>query len=162
MNNSAQKVQRITLVLADDLAFVRQSIRYLLRDWEEFEIVGEAADGKETVDLVTKMHPDILITDLKMPKTRGMEIIYKVKKSSPDTKIIVCSMHDARAYVYSAFKAGADGYIPKNSEMSRLGTAIHDVAKGKRYLGPPLSEEGLQIYCLKRNKPLLLQERLPS
>jgi len=155
MTNNGKKEQRITLVLADDLEIVRRSIRNLLHDWGEFEIIGEASDGEEVLEVITATHPDILITDLKMPKVRGMEIILKVKQASPDTKIIVFSMYDDNAYAYSAFEAGADGYIPKGSELYRLGVAIHDVAGGKKYLGSPLSEESLEIYCLKRNKRIL-------
>ena len=80
-------------------------------------------------------------------------------KTSPDTKIIVFSMYDDNAYAYSAFEAGADGYIPKGSELYRLGVAIHEVAGGKKYLGYPLSEESLEIYCIKRNKRILWQEK---
>ena len=158
MKNNSQEMPRITLVLADDHVVIRRGIRKLLEDWGELEIVGEAADGEEALELVDKIRPDILITDLRMPKARGMEIILKAKRLSPETKVIVLSMYEEKAYAYSAFEAGADGYLSKNLEMHNLGIAIHDVAVGKRYLGPPLSEKALEIYCLKRGKPSLWQE----
>jgi DNA-binding NarL/FixJ family response regulator len=161
MNKKKQDARQINLVLADDQVNIRRGIRKLLEEFEELEIIGEAADGEAALELVAKMCPDVLITDLRMPKAQGMEIILKAKQLSPETKIIVFSMYEGKAYAYSAFKAGADSYISKDSEMHNLYAAIRTVSEGKRYFSELLSEEALEIYCLKTGKPSLRQESHP-
>ena len=97
------------IVLAEDHKIVRQGILRLLEDNNGFHVVGEAGDGVEALKLVSELRPDLLVTDMRMPRMNGVELVRRVKGSFPDMKVIVLSMYSTEAYVYSALAAGADG-----------------------------------------------------
>lgn len=143
------------IVLVDDHKIVRQGVRKLLDDNDSFKIVGEAADGLEALGLVADLRPDILVTDLRMPKMNGVELTRKVKESFPEIAVVVLSMYNTESYVYSALSAGASAYVLKESGIMDLDIAIYKVLRGEKYLSPPLSEETIKTYCIKNNKPLL-------
>ncbi len=131
------------ILIADDHKLVRQGIRRLLEAEADFEIVGEANDGVEAVEKTAELKPDILITDLKMPRLGGIKVTERVRESSPDTRIIILSMYQEKAYVAAALNAGARGYVLKKSSTDVLVDAIRAVARGQRFLSPPLLEEAL-------------------
>lgn len=138
-----------TIVLADDHHIVRQGLRALLVSEPNFQLVGETGDGLQAVRLVERLQPNVLITDVIMPGLNGLEVTRQVVKCSPQTRVIVLSMHANDAYVVEALKNGAAGYVLKDSQACDLVQAIKAVAAGGRYLSPPLSERELELYRKK-------------
>lgn len=135
-----------TIVLVDDHQIVRQGLQALLALESGLDILGEAADGLEALDLVRQLHPDILITDLKLPELDGIEVVKRVSAEHPATKAIVLSMYSSEEYVLSAFASGASGYVLKNACVEDLMQAIRQVLKGSRYLSPQLAERAIDSY----------------
>lgn len=138
-----------TIVLADDHHIVRQGLRALLESEPNFRLVGETGDGLEAVRLVEKLQPQVLITDVMMPGLNGLEVTRQVHKVAPHTRVIILSMHANDAYVVEALKNGAVGYVLKDSQASDLVQAIKEIAAGRRYLSPPLSEREIELYIKK-------------
>jgi two-component system, NarL family, response regulator NreC len=136
----------VTVLLADDHPIVRQGMRHLLQAESDLQVVGEATDGLETVQLVEKHRPNVLIVDMMMPGLNGLEVLRQVKKRSPATFSIVLSMQSADAYVVEALKSGASGYVLKDSGPSELVNAIRQVIQGERFLSPKLSERLIDAY----------------
>lgn len=139
----------IDILLADDHHIVRQGLRALLESDSHFRLVGEAGDGIEAVRLTERLKPDVLITDVMMPGLNGLEVTRQVTKSVPRTRVIILSMYTNDAYVLEALKNGASGYVLKDSQASDLIQAVREVAAGRRYLSPPLSERALDLYAKK-------------
>jgi two-component system, NarL family, response regulator NreC len=137
------------ILLADDHHIVRQGVRVLLESDSRFRLVGEAADGIEAVRLTERLKPDVLITDVMMPGLNGLEVTRQVAKSFPKTRVIILSMYTNDAYVLEALKNGASGYVLKDSQASDLIQAVLEVAAGRRYLSPPLSERAVDLYAKK-------------
>ena len=136
----------VSILLADDHPIVRQGMRRLLEAESDLTVVGEAADGLETVQMVEKLQPKVLIVDMMMPGLNGLEILRQVKKRSPSTFSIVLSMQSADSYVVEALKSGASGYILKDTGPSELVSAVRKVIQGERVLSPKLSERLINAY----------------
>jgi two-component system response regulator NreC len=130
----------VTILLADDHPIVRQGLRHLLEDEAGVMIVAEASDGLQTIQLAEKFKPNVLILDMMMPDLNGLEVLKQVKERSPGTSSIVLSMQSADIYVVEALKAGALGYVLKETGPSELLGAIQQVFRGQRYLSPRISE----------------------
>lgn len=130
-----------TIVLADDHTVVRQGIRKLLETRDDFTIVGEASDGEEAVQLVIEKQPDIAIMDIWMPRLSGIDATRRIGKRGIDTKVLVLSMHESRAYVEEVLRAGAAGYIVKNAAADDLLDAIDAVCSGVSYLSPVITQQ---------------------
>ncbi len=126
----------ITIVLVDDHKIVRQGLRMLLEDEPDMKVIGGAANGEEGITVVEKLKPDILVTDLILEKMNGLDVTREVRKSVPDTKIIILTMYDDEGYVRHALKEGAKGYILKGSGIEDLVQAVRKVMSGGRYLSP--------------------------
>ena len=141
----------IKIVLADDHCIVRQGVRALLEGEPDFNILAEANDGPETVRMVERFHPDVLLLDLIMPEMNGFEVTRVVRKHFPKTKVVILTMHANEAYVLEALQAGAQGYVIKNSSSEELVRAIREASAGNRYLSPPLSEEMIEAYRKRAN-----------
>jgi DNA-binding NarL/FixJ family response regulator len=139
----------LKLLLADDHQIVRQGLRAILKTEPDFQLVGEAADGLETLRLAEKLNPDVLVLDLMMPGLGGLEVTRQLAKRAPDTRIVILSMHSNIAYVVEALRAGASAYVLKESGAEELVAAIRAVAAGKRYFSPPISEGALGAYIEK-------------
>lgn len=136
----------LTVVLADDHQIVRQGLSELLRAVPEVRLIGEAADGQETVRLVEQLRPNVLVLDLVLPGLGGLDVARRLGRRAPATRIVILSMHSHAAYVAEALHAGALGYVPKESSAEHLVRAIRAAAAGRRYLAPPLTEEALNDY----------------
>lgn len=139
----------ITIVLAEDHHVVRQGLRSLLEGEADFSIVAEAADGLKTVELIDRLKPDVLVADLIMPGLNGLEVTRQVRERSPQTRVVILSMHASEAYVLQALKNGAAGYVLKDSSAAELVHAIREAVAGRRYLSPPLSERAIEVYLQK-------------
>jgi DNA-binding NarL/FixJ family response regulator len=112
----------------------------------DFEIIGEAGDGREAVRCVEKLGPDLLLMDLSMPRMSGMDAISEIKRRYSETKIIALTVHKTEEYLLSTLQAGVDGYVLKDATHDELVMAIHNVMAGKRYLSPGISEKVIEGY----------------
>jgi DNA-binding NarL/FixJ family response regulator len=145
-----------TIVLADDHPIVRRGLRTLLETEIGFQILGEAGDGLDAVQLVERLQPDVLIVDVLMPGLNGLEVTRQVSQRTAQTHVIVLSMHANEAYVLEALRNGASGYVLKDSSITDLVQAVREVVAGRRYLSAPLSERAIAAYVDKA------QTRTPS
>jgi RNA polymerase sigma factor (sigma-70 family) len=134
------------IVIAEDHTILREGLRSLLSSHPEFEIVGEAEDGREAIQCVEKFKPDLILTDLSMPRMNGMEAIKEIKRQSPETKILVLTVHKTEEYILATLQAGADGYLLKDSTHAELLMAVKHVLGGKRYISPGISDKVLEGY----------------
>jgi len=132
--------------IAEDHAILRDGLRAMLADLADCEIVGEAEDGREAVRGVGSSRPDLVILDLSMPKMNGMEALKEIKKLSPETKVLVLTIHSSDEYVLPVLKAGADGYMLKYDTQAELLTAIKSILNGKQYLSPGVSKQVIEGY----------------
>uniref|UniRef100_A0A7C3SQ89 Response regulator transcription factor n=1 Tax=Dictyoglomus turgidum TaxID=513050 RepID=A0A7C3SQ89_9BACT len=150
----------IKVIIADDHTLVREGIKSLLKDVEGIEVIAETGDGEETLLKTSTFKPDILILDISMPKVSGIRFCEKIKEISPETKIIILSMHFSKEYVREAFKYGAKGYILKDSSFTELEFAIKSVYEGNMYISPKISQILVEDYLDLLENPLeILTER---
>ena len=138
--------QKVRIVLAEDHTILREGLRALLTADPDFEIIGEAADGREAVRFVEKQIPDLILMDLSMPRMTGMDAIREIKKRYPQTKIIALTVHKTEEYLRTTLQAGADGYVLKDATHDELMMAIESVLKGKIYLSPGVSGKVVEGY----------------
>ena len=136
----------ISIILADDHPVVRRGMQALLEAEPDFAVVGEAGDGLETVRLVERLQPDVLILDLMMPGLSGLEALPTIRQRSPRTRVVVLSMHSNNAFVATALKDGATGYVLKGSDEENLVRAVREAAAGRRFLSPPVTEIAIDAY----------------
>lgn len=152
-----------TIVLADDHPIVRQGLSALLSAEPDFSIVGEAAEGDEALELVQRLHPGVLVIDLKMPGLDALEVIRHVKHRSPFTQILVLSMHASWAYVTEALSSGATGYVLKDLDIHSLVHAVREAAAARRYLSPSISSLVVDAYVERsKDQPLDPYETLTA
>ena len=144
-----------TIMLADDHKIVRQGLRALLEAEPDFHLVGETGDGLEAVQLAERLCPDVLVLDLMMPGLGGLEVTLQVGKRSPQTRVIILSMHADEAYVLEALRNGAAGYVLKESSADELVQAVREVVAGRRFLSSPLSERAIDAYVSKAQEVVL-------
>jgi two-component system response regulator NreC len=137
---------RLRIVLVDDHTILREGLRALLSAVPNFEILAEAADGREAVRCVEKLGPDLLLMDLSMPRMSGMDAISEIKKRFPATKIIALTVHKTEEYLMATLQAGVDGYVLKDATHDELVMAIHNVMAGKPYLSPGISGKVIEGY----------------
>ncbi len=153
----------INIILADDHQVVRKGLKALLSAEQDFNIVGEAGDGLETVKLVEQLQPDVLILDLMMAGINGLEVTRQLNKKNPRTGIVILSMHSNEAYVLEALRSGARAYILKESPPEELVRAIREVSSGRRYLSSPLTERAIEAYTQRTEvKPMDPYEQLTT
>ncbi len=138
--------QKVRIVIAEDHTILREGLRMLLSTNPGYEIVAEAEDGREAVRWVSKLKPNLVLTDLSMPRMNGMEAIREIRRESPETKILVLTVHRAEEYILATFRAGADGYILKDSTHSELLMAVKKVLSGKHFISPEISEKVIEGY----------------
>lgn len=129
------------VILADDHTMFRQGIRRILQDAENLEVIGEARDGLELLELARKLKPDMVIVDISMPNLRGLEATREIKMILPDVKVLILTMHRDKDYVVSAISSGAEGYLLKEDMDTELFTALDKIQQGSCYVSPTLSGE---------------------
>lgn len=134
------------IVIAEDHTILREGLRALLSSYSDFEIVGEAIDGRDAIQCAEKHMPDLILMDLSMPRMNGMEAIREVKKRCPQTKILALTVHSTEEYILTALRAGADGYVLKDDASAQLVMAIKNTLMGKTYLSPGVSEKVVEGY----------------
>ncbi len=144
--------KKFRIIIAEDHTILREGLRSLLSSSPDFEIVGEAEDGREAIRCVEKLKPDLILTDLSMPRMNGMDAIWEIKRRSPETKILVLTVHKTEEYILAALQAGADGYLLKDSTHAELLMAVKHVLSGKHYISPGISDKVIRgIFGRKKN-----------
>ena len=146
----------VRILIADDHTILRAGIRSLLDMVPDFQVVGEVDNGKDAIHQVGQLTPDLLLTDLSMPKTNGTEAIQHIKSRYPDIKILVLTVHKTEEYVHAALKAGANGYVLKDDTSDELIAAIKNIAAGKTYLSPSICNEVVMGYLADPGKERIL------
>ena len=134
------------VLIADDHALVRAGIRALLEKVAAVEVVAEAADGREALELIKTHQPHVVLMDIAMPGINGLEATRRLGKSSSATHIVILSMHDSEEYVWQALRAGAHGYLLKGASLAELELAIKSVAEDQIYLSPSISRNLIEDY----------------
>ncbi|MEE9302648.1 MAG: response regulator transcription factor [Thiotrichaceae bacterium] len=142
----------IRIVLADDHKIVRDGLRSLLEKQTDMEIVAEAEDGRTVVQQVQKLSPDIVIMDISMPGLNGIDATYQIIAKSPKIKVLALSMHSDKRFVEGMLKAGASGYILKDSAFTELISAIRVLTSNQIYLSPPIASVVTNDYISKKTK----------
>lgn len=139
-------VQKHRILLVEDHALLRQGLRALLSADPNFEVVGEAENGKDAIRMVGALSPKLVLMDLSMPGMNGTEAIKEIKKRYSDIKVLVLTVHKAEEYIREALHAGADGYVLKHSTQEELMLAIKSILNGKTYLSPDIAEKVVSGY----------------
>jgi DNA-binding NarL/FixJ family response regulator len=147
-------MKRIRILLADDHAVVRQGFKMILSAEKDMEIVGEAGNGREAVEQAEQLRPDIVVMDVAMPELNGIEATRRLAASMPHTRVIALSMHKDSVYVREILRAGARGYLLKDSGAGDLVSAIRAVASGESYLSPAVSNAVLDDYRRHVTNPI--------
>lgn len=126
----------IRILIADDHTLVRESLVGLLQAEGDVQVVAQAADGAETVEKALAVRPDIVVADLSMPRLGGIEVVRRLREQLPDTRVLVLTMHQEDEYVLQAVRAGASGYLVKDSAASELLAAVRNLHAGRGHFGP--------------------------
>lgn len=140
---------KIKIGIVDDHAILRSGIRGFLEAEADFEIVGEAASGREAIDMVRKHELDVLLMDISMPVQTGVEALAMIRAKAPDIGVIILSSYPEEHYAVALIRQGASGYLNKQCEPSEITLAIRRVANGQRYLSPTVAE----LLAQQLNKP---------
>lgn len=140
------------VLLADDHAIVRAGIRALLNTIAGVEVIAEAGNGREALQLIEELHPDIALLDITMPDLSGLEVLAESKKNFPDLRVIILTVHDAGEYAMQALRAGAAGYLPKSAAANELQVAIKIVSRGETYVSGEVSRKTLLEYSKGPNE----------
>jgi len=136
----------IRILLADDHVVMRGGLRLLLEREPDFQVVAEAADGRETVEMAARLHPDVIVLDVAMPNLNGIEAARQIVNANPEIAVVVLSMHSDESYVLRALKAGARGYLLKDSAEGDLIRAIRAVRNRTAYFSPAISKLLVEDY----------------
>ena len=138
-----------SILLADDHVMFRRGIRRIIQSISDVEVVGEASDGFELLELLKKNSPQLIILDISMPNLRGLEATREIKIINPAVKVLILTMHKDKEYLYHAFSAGAEGYLLKEDAYSELISAIDTLRKGGTYISPLLSTQLADLFIQK-------------
>jgi len=152
----------IAIALADDHQVMRQGLRSLFKGEADFQVIGEAGDGIETIRMVETLRPDVLVMDLMMDGINGLEVTRQLSERCPGTNIVILSTQSNEAYVAEALRAGAKAYVLKESSFEELVQAIRKSATGQHFLSLSLSERVIEAYLKKRDAPVDPYETLTT
>jgi two-component system response regulator NreC len=139
-------MKTIRVLLVDDHTLVREGIRSLMQNYDDIDVVGEAGDGKEAIEKVSELDPDVVVMDLTMPVMGGIEATRRIIKQKPAARILVLSRHEDVNYARSLLEAGASGYVSKKAVSNELAGAIRTVYAGEVYLQPSMARTITEDY----------------
>lgn len=140
------------IVIAEDHRILRDGLRALLSGGPEFEVVGEAENGRDAIRLTFELKPDLVLMDLSMPMMNGLDAIGEIKSQAPGTKVLILTVHRADEYVFEAFKAGANGYLLKDATHAELRLALEHVLAGRNYISPGISEKFVDGFMFNKQR----------
>jgi len=146
--------KKIRILLADDHKLVRQGFRMILLAQPDMDVVGETGNGREAVELARSLKPDVVIMDVTMPELNGIEATRRIHENSPNIRVLALSVHRDSVYVREIVRAGAEGYLLKESADTDLLAAVRSVAEGNSYLSPEVSGAILKDYRKHATNPL--------
>jgi len=138
--------KKIRILLADDHSVVRQGFRLILSSQPDIEVIGEACNGREAVELAAQLQPDVVVMDVAMPELNGIEATRRIGEAASRTRVLALSMHKEAVYVREILRAGARGYLLKDSIDNDLISAVRSVARGDGYISPAVSDAVLTDY----------------
>ncbi|MDP2971592.1 MAG: response regulator transcription factor, partial [Deltaproteobacteria bacterium] len=141
--------KKIRVLLAEDHTIVRQGLIALLRAEPDMEVVGEASDGVEAIEMAKKIIPDVVLMDIAMRNLNGLEATRRIKKLFPHIKVLILTMYDNEEWIFQILRAGASGYLIKDSAMTDLTSAIRAIHQGDSYLSPSISKKVIDEYIRK-------------
>lgn len=148
-SNRIPKKRMTRILLADDQKVVRQALCCLLEREEDLQVVGETSDGLEIVAMVERLKPDVLVTDVTLPGLHGLEVTQRVREQSPGTGVVILSRYPNEWYVTEALRRGALGYVVRQADADELVRAVRQVARGRRYVGAPMSAEPIEVWLAR-------------
>jgi DNA-binding NarL/FixJ family response regulator len=153
-------IKKIKVLIADDHVMVRQGFMVLLNAQPDIEVIGEAADGNEMVELVETLRPDVVLADISMPNLNGIEATKLVHQRYPDMPVVMITIHTSSSYVIRALRNGARGYVVKNDDFQHVIQAIKTVSLGQRYLSSQVSEQIIDAVISGTSVDFNLDERI--
>lgn len=139
-------MSKITVLLAEDHTIVRKGLRSLLESRADIKVVGEAENGREAIDRVEELRPDVVVMDIGMPGLNGLEATRRIKKRFGDIQVLVLTVHTGEEYILQILRAGASGYLVKQAAPAELISAIQAVHRGEAFLSPSISKKVLEDY----------------
>ncbi len=145
--------KRIRILLADDHRLVRQGFRLILQTQDDMEVVGESGDGRDAVEKAAALHPDVVLMDVTMPGLNGIEATRRIREVAPLSHVLALSVHRDGVYVREIVRAGAEGYILKESADTELLSAVRAVAEGHSYLSPEVAGSFLKDFRSQAERP---------
>jgi DNA-binding NarL/FixJ family response regulator len=155
-------MQITRVIIADDHRLVRAGFRSLLDAIPSVEVIAEASDGLEALECIAKYRPNLALLDIGMPKLNGLEVLTRIRKDFPETKVIILSMHSNEEFVMQALTSGAASYVLKGAAVEELELAVRAVARGETYLGPSVSRTVIHASAEgKQNRAKALIELTP-
>jgi DNA-binding NarL/FixJ family response regulator len=155
-------MKTIKVILVDDHELVRTGIRSLMQNISGIEVIAEANNGRDAVRLIDELMPDLVLLDIAMPELNGLEVVSRIAKDNTNTKVIILSMHKNEEYVVQALKAGASGYLLKDSSANELEIAVSAVIRGETYLSPAISKHVVDNYLRRITDRSAEQDRGPD
>jgi DNA-binding NarL/FixJ family response regulator len=147
-------MKKIRILIADDHALLREGIRALLSNCEDMEVVGEATDGRQAIDMARKLTPDIVLMDIAMPGLGGLEATLEIRSSFPEVKVLVITQYDNKEYIYRFLKAGVSGYVLKKAASTELISAIRSIYRGGSFLNPEVAPSVIEGFLKKKDLDL--------
>jgi DNA-binding NarL/FixJ family response regulator len=148
-----RNAKKLRILVADDHELVRRGIRGLLRAQRGWRVIGEATNGREAVEKTNKLKPDVAIVDISMPDLDGLQTTRQIREAAPSAQVVVLTMHESDQMVRRVLEAGALGYVLKSDLASHLVKAVKDVAAGKLFLTPKVSDIVLKGFLKNENQP---------
>jgi DNA-binding NarL/FixJ family response regulator len=159
----SQPPERITVLMAEDHAVVREGLRALLAAESDIEVIGEAENGRQAVSMALKLRPAVMVMDIAMPLLNGLEATRQILDAVPEIKVLVLSAHGDDAYVEHIMALGAAGFLIKQTSFETLSRAIRDAHQGKKYFSPAIAEHFRnRDWKLQQGKEQVMRKRLPA
>ncbi len=143
----------IRVILCDDHRVIRQGLRNLIDQQEDMDVIAEAENGREAIDLIAELEPDVVVMDVAMPELNGIEATRKIIDESPEVRVLALSMHADRHYAAGMLGAGASGYLLKDCAFEELADAIRRVSHGSTYLSPDIAGVVVKDYVERLSAP---------
>jgi DNA-binding NarL/FixJ family response regulator len=148
-----QEDEKIKVLLVDDHPFVLEGIRSCLLASHKFDVIGEAGNGKEAIEKSESLKPSVIVMDITMPLMNGLEATRHLRKTAPETKVLILTMHEKREFTSQIIESGARGYVSKNTSPTELVRAIQSVHEGDTFFSPSITEAFLKDYVDSAGKP---------